>query len=107
MLKQHCRAGKIIPTDKIGILELSDFGENTKGNYSSQSGKDDIAMTYVISNAVFQYDDFEQLVREIYDTIPKKFRDAIDKKMEEINMGGGGTSKDYEGETWNIFKEYF
>jgi len=107
LLKVNCRSGRIIPTDKIGILELSDFGENTKGNYSSQSGKDDIAMTYVIANSVFDYTDFNQLVQEVYDTIPQKFRDAIDKKMEEINAGGGGTSKDYEGETWNIFKEYF
>ena len=106
-LKVNCRNGKIIPTDKIGIAELSDFGENTKGNYSSQSGHDDIAMSYVVANSVFEYNDFEQLVQEIYDTMPQKYRDAIEKKMIDINAKGGGNSKDFEGETWNIFKDYF
>ena len=107
LLKINCRSGIIIPTDKIGVTELGNFGENSKGNYSSQTGKDDIAMTYVIANAVFEYNDFEQLVQEIYDTIPKKYKDAIEKKMSEINLTGGGTSKDFESETWNIFKDFF
>ena len=107
MLKSNCRAGRIIPTDRIGIGELGDFGENTKGNYSSQSGKDDIAMTCVIANSVFEYEDFQQMVQDIYDDLPQKYKDAIEKKMEEINIKGGGTSKDFESETWNVFKDFF
>lgn len=107
MLKINCRSGRLIPTDKVGITELADFGLSTKGNYSSQTGKDDVAMTFVIANSALDYDDFDQLVMEIYDTIPKKYKEAIEKKMEEINGQGGGTSKDFESETWNVFKDFF
>ena len=107
MLKINCRNGRLIPTDKVGITELADFGLSTKGNYSSQTGKDDVAMTFVIANSALDYDDFDQLVMEVYDTIPKKYKEAIEKKMEEINGQGGGTSKDFESETWNVFKDFF
>lgn len=107
MLKINCRSGRLIPTDKVGITELADFGLSTKGNYSSQTGKDDVAMTFVIANSALDYDDFEQLVMEVYDTIPQKYKEAIEKKMEEINGHGGGTSKDFESETWNVFKDFF
>jgi hypothetical protein len=107
MLKINCRNGRMIPTDKIGVSELADFGLSTRGNYSSQTGKDDIAMTFVIANSALDYDDFDQLVTEVYDSIPQKFKEAIEAKMGEINSLGGGTSKDFESETWNVFRDFF
>lgn len=106
-LKVNCRNGRIIPTDKIGIAELSDFGLNSKGNYSSQSGKDDVAMTYVLSNSVFDYEDFDTAVQEIYDTLPEKYRVAIEEKMSELNLQGGGSGRDPDSEAWNLFKDIF
>ena len=105
-LKINCRSGKIIPTEKNTIFELSNFGENTKGNYSSQVGKDDIAMTLVNANSVFEYSDFSELVMEMYDNLPDKYKEAIEKKMTELRGGpDGGSGKNNDQEFWNGFKD--
>lgn len=107
-LKINTRNSKIIPTHIPTILELSNFGETSKGIYQSQIGKDDIAMTLVNANSVFEYQDFSYLVMEVFDTLPDKYKIAINKKLTEI--GGGGLTGDptsREMETYNVFKDFF
>jgi len=106
-LKINTRNSKIIPTEYTSILELSNFGETSKGIYQSQIGKDDIAMTLVNSNAIFEYEDFNYLVMDIFDTLPEKYKDSINKKL----LGSENTSisdlSTREMETYNIFKDFF
>jgi hypothetical protein len=107
-LKINTRNSRIIPTEKTTILELSNFGETSKGIYQSQVGKDDIAMTLVVANSVFEYQDFNYLVMDIYDTIPEKYKNAINKKMEESGENGMiGDPTSREMETYNVFKDFF
>ena len=107
-LKINTRNSRIIPTEKSTILELSNFGETSKGIYQSQIGKDDIAMTLVNANAVFEYQDFSYLVMDLYDLIPEKYREAINKKMAEISgLGSPGDPGSREMETYNVFKDFF
>jgi hypothetical protein len=107
-LKINTRNSKIIPTHVPTILELSNFGETSKGIYQSQIGKDDIAMTLVNSNSVFEYQDFNYLVMEVFDTLPDKYKIAINKKLAEIGSGGlTGDPSSREMETYNVFKDLF
>lgn len=107
-LKINTRNSRIIPTEKTTILELSNFGETSKGIYQSQVGKDDIAMTLVVANSVFEYQDFNYLVMEIYDTISDKYKNAINKKMGEFGENGNaGDPTSREMETYNVFKDFF
>ena len=107
-LKINTRNSKIIPTHVPTILELSNFGETSKGIYQSQIGKDDIAMTLVNSNSVFEYQDFNYLVMEVFDTLPDKYKIAINKKLAEIGSGGlTGDPSSREMETYNVFKDFF
>ena len=107
-LKINTRNTKIIPTEKTTIMELSNFGETSKGIYQSQIGKDDIAMTLVNANSVFEYEDFTYLVMDIFDTIPEKYKDAINKKMtENTDIQVSGTTTSREMETYNVFKDFF
>jgi len=85
---------KIIPTELISITELSNFGMNSRGTYSSQLKNDDIAMTVVNLSALFEYTDFSDMVTEIYDTLPEKYRNEIEIKLNENNerfVQEGGT----------------
>lgn len=79
--KSLCRSNRIVITEKNSVFELSNFGITSRGSYSSQIGKDDIAMTTVNSAACFEYNDFDDMVTDIYDYIPQKFKNAIDEKM--------------------------
>lgn len=107
-LKINTRNSKIIPTHIPTILELSNFGETSKGIYQSQIGKDDIAMTLVNSNSVFEYQDFSYLVMEMFDTLSDKYKIAINKKLSEIGTGGlTGDPSSREMETYNVFKDFF
>lgn len=107
-LKINTRNSRIIPTEKTTILELSNFGETSKGMFQSQVGKDDIAMTLVVANSVFEYQDFNYLVMDIYDTISEKYKNAINKKMGESSENGNlGDPSSREMETYNVFKDFF
>ena len=107
-LKINTRNSKIIPTETATIMELSNFGETSKGIYQSQIGKDDIAMTLVNANSVFEYQDFNYLVMDIFDSLPDKYKDEINKKLSEIGEGGlMGDPSSREMETYNVFKDFF
>ena len=107
-LKINTRNSRIIPTEVNTILELSNFGESSKGIYQSQIGKDDIAMTLVNANSVFEYQDFMYLVMDIYDTISEKYKNAINKKIAESGEGGlSGDAGAREMETYNVFRDFF
>lgn len=80
-LKINARAGKIIPSEKNTVHELANFGQTPSGSFSSQIGKDDIAMTLVNLNCIFDTDDFLESVTEIYDTLPANIKKIIDDKL--------------------------
>jgi len=82
-LKIHTRSYKIIPSEKNTIHELTNFGINSNGSFSSQIGKDDIAMTLVNLNCVFDNGDFQETVSELYDIIPEKFRNLIEERLND------------------------
>lgn len=82
-LKINTRSYKIIPSEKNTIHELTNFGINSNGSFSSQIGKDDIAMTLVNLNCVFDNGDFQETVSELYDIIPVKFRNLIEERLND------------------------
>jgi hypothetical protein len=107
-LKINTRNSKMIPTEVATIMELSNFGETSKGIYQSQIGKDDIAMTLVNANSIFEYEDFSYLVMDIFDTLTDKYRNAINKKLSESGDGTGLQDPSArEMETYNVFKDFF
>lgn len=82
-LKVNTRAYKIIPSEKNTVHELTNFGMNNSGSFTSQIGKDDIAMTLVDLNCVFENGDFQETVSDLYDTLPEKFKKMIEERLAE------------------------
>lgn len=82
-LKINTRSYKIIPCEKETIHELANFGLNPGGSFTSQIGKDDIAMTLVDINCIFDGSDFNDTVSELYDTLPEKFKTLIEQRLNE------------------------
>lgn len=99
-LKIHTRANKIIPCEKNTVHELSNFGQSTGGSFTSQIGKDDIAMTLVNLNCVFDATDFEDSVSELYDVLPEKFKKAIEEKLKEGVEAGTQKNNDLSSYTF-------
>ena len=79
---------RIILNEKQTFDEMNNFGVNSRGGYSSQSGHDDIAMTSVnlvpmiISNA------FSELIEETFEFLDDKIKEAMQKKLSEIDSNG-------------------
>ena len=80
-LKLNAKSFKIVPFEENTIQELSNFGINPNGSFTSQVGKDDLAMTLVNLNCIFDTGDFIDTVTEIYENIPEKFKKLIEEKM--------------------------
>lgn len=62
---------KIIPTEFKTVIELGSFGKTSNGNYRSQHGNDDLAITCIFTSAFFESPNFWELVNEELDRIPK------------------------------------
>lgn len=91
-LKRLVKSGRIITYEKQTFAELSAFGINAKGSYSSQSGHDDIAMTLVNLTVFFDSPQYYELVENIYDDLDPKYKDAIEEKL---NSGGDDSDFDF------------
>lgn len=93
-LKINARNNRIIVNEKETIFELSNFGEAAKGTYASQVGKDDIPMTMVNLQVIFDGNDFNEAVSELYDSLPDKYKTAIEKRLTEINASNPENDRD-------------
>lgn len=82
-LKVNIHSHKIIPLENNTIYELSNFGLSPNGTFTSQIGRDDIVMTLVNLNSVFEYYYFQESVSEIYDNIPENIKLSIEEKLKE------------------------
>jgi len=82
-LKINTRSYKIIASEKNTVHELANFGQNNNGSFTSQIGKDDIAMTLVNLNSIFEGSDFQEAVTELYDVLPEKFKKSIEERLSE------------------------
>ena len=63
---------------------MVNIGQNPNGSFTSQIGKDDIAMTLVNLNCIFDTSDFVDTVSELYDIIPEKIKNLIDGRLNEL-----------------------
>jgi len=82
-LKIHVKNSKIIPSEKNTVHELANFGMNQGGSFTSQIGKDDIAMTLVDINCIFETGDFQDTVTDLYDGLNEKFKKSIEEKLKQ------------------------
>lgn len=89
MMKKLVKGARIIPYEKNTFEELSVFGLDKKGSYSSQSGHDDIAMTMVNLTVFFDSPQFYEMVESAYDGLDDKYKDAIQSRLD-----GGDTDGD-------------
>lgn len=82
-LKINIKNGKIIPSEKNTVYELANFGMSQGGSFTSQIGKDDIAMTLVDINCIFETGDFQDTVTDLYDNLSENFKKTIEEKLKE------------------------
>lgn len=90
-MRRLVRGGKIIPNEKTTFNELTSFGINKKGSYSSQIGHDDIAMTIVNTSSFFTSTQYFEMVEDIYDTLEDKYKKAI---ADKLKVGDSGSKED-------------
>ena len=77
---------RIVLDEEQAYKELSDFGINNKGTYSSQSGHDDVAMTAVNLIHFVISDSFGEMIEDMYESIPEKIKAAIQKRLSESEV---------------------
>ena len=99
-LKIHVKNGKIIPSEKNTVHELANFGMNQGGSFTSQIGKDDIAMTLVDINCIFETGDFQDTVTDLYDTLNEKFKKSIEEKLKENTEAASGKAGEMSNYTF-------
>ena len=87
-MRRLVKSGRIIPNEKNTFNELTSFGINKKGSYSSQIGHDDIAMTIVNMSSFFSSTQYFEMVEDIYDTLEDKYKKAIAEKLKAGEVGG-------------------
>lgn len=87
-MRRLVKSGRIIPNEKNTFNELTSFGINKKGSYSSQIGHDDIAMTIVNMSSFFSSTQYFEMVEDIYDTLEDKYKKAIAEKLKAGDVGG-------------------
>lgn len=68
---------RVVITEEKSYEEMSSFGINNKGTYSSQSGNDDVAMTIVYTSAFINSDDYSFVVEEIVDSSSDNFKKVM------------------------------
>jgi hypothetical protein len=82
----YIKAKRIIITEPMTFHELSCFGLNKAGNsFESQLGHDDVAMSVVLASSIFQTEDWELLIEDIFDKCPSGFKSAVSEK--EVDSG--------------------
>ena len=95
-MRRLVKSGKIIPNEKITFNELTSFGINKKGSYSSQIGHDDIAMTIVNMSSFFSSSQYFEMVEDIYDTLEDKYKKIIAEKLKIGDVGGNEDGLDMD-----------
>lgn len=80
---------RIVLNEKLTFDELNDFGINSRGSYSSQSGHDDIAMTCVNLVPMITGYSFAELIEDIYESLEQNVKDRIQKKLAQADADGG------------------
>jgi hypothetical protein len=86
---------RIVLNEQITFDEMNDFGINSRGTYSSQSGHDDVAMTSVNLVPFLTSDTFSEQVEDLYDTLGAKVRSAVQAKLAEADIKKDDSSLSY------------
>jgi len=84
-MRKLVKGGRLMITEKYTFVELSAFGLNNRGGYSSQVGHDDCAMTCVNLCTYFTSSQYIAQLEDIYDKLPKQYKDAIAAKLSKLN----------------------
>jgi hypothetical protein len=102
---QYCRElrrlimeKRVVLTEEKTFDEMSAFGINSKGSYSSQSGNDDIAVTNIYTGALVEEEEFSYLIEEIVDTVPSSFKNLMYSILEK--------DKGNRDESFSIMKDF-
>jgi hypothetical protein len=94
-LKGHMQNQKIVICEKITYEELASFGANEKGSFSSMIGHDDIAMTCVNLTQMFQYEDWYDIVEELYDQQTDEWKKFVDIKLDSRDSDDDDDEKEF------------
>lgn len=94
--KRLIRSVRIILTEDRTYEELSNFGINDKGTYSSQIGHDDIASTVINLSAYFDSDQYIAQIEDLYDGLDQNIKKLIQDKLDTI----GEDESDNEDDGW-------
>lgn len=92
-MRRFVRAGRIITNEKNTFNELTSFGINKTGTYSSQIGHDDCCMTVINLSSFFSSQQYFEMIEDIYDTLDDKYKNAISTK---IKVGENTQSDDLD-----------
>lgn len=91
-MRKLVKGGRIMLTEKWTFTELAAFGLTGKGGYASQVGHDDIAMTVVNLCTYFSSTQYISQIEDIYDKLPKSYREAIAEKLKKLDDDNDSSS---------------
>lgn len=86
---------RICLNEKTTFDEMNDFGINSRGSYSSQSGHDDAAMTSVNLVPFMSSGTFAELVEDMIDVLDDKIKKSIYSKLQETDAQNDSNSISY------------
>lgn len=85
--KGNIKNTRIIPNEAKTVIEICSFGLNTRGNYSSQSGHDDLVITLINISPLFRSGDWDEICSEVLESLDIKWKELISNKMSNISGG--------------------
>ena len=86
---------RVVLNEELTFDEMNDFGVNSRGSYSSQSGHDDIAMTCVNLVPFMMSQTFYEQIEELYDSLDEKLKELIQFKLSQIDTKNDTTPISY------------
>ena len=79
---------RIVLNEQITFDEMNDFGINSRGTYSSQSGHDDVAMTCVNLVPMLTSDMFAEIVEDMYENVDPVLKSYMQEKLSQtVSIG--------------------
>ena len=76
---------RIVLNEQITFEEMNDFGINSRGTYSSQSGHDDVAMTCVNLVPMLTSEMFSEIVEDVYENVETSLKSYMQEKLSQVD----------------------
>jgi len=90
--KTKLRNNRIEISDKNTITEAKMFSRSKNGTYKAQTGNDDAFMTVVLTSAIFDTNDYNEFVEELFDMLSEEEQLKIESALDSYGIKTEGSN---------------